>query len=117
MEYVKPDPMPDPIVDPSKIKEHNDKYLESLQSGFGGSGSSMGPPTPMGMGPPTPMTMDLVSTRWYFTFFNRRNGIFLSTFSTVRKNCSSDRKKLLKFEAEGQEFSKFLRSQKQFIKQ
>ena len=65
MEYVKPDPMPDPIVDPSKIKEHNDKYLESLQSGFGGSGSSMGPPTPMGMGPPTPMTMDLVSTRWY----------------------------------------------------
>jgi len=59
MEYVKPDPMPDPIVDPSKIKEHNDKYLESLQSGFGGSWSSMGPPTPMGMGPPTPMTMDL----------------------------------------------------------
>ena len=29
---------------------------------------------------------------------------------TVRKNCSSDREKLLKFEAEGQEFAKFLRS-------
>ena len=27
---------------------------------------------------------------------------------TVRKNCSSDRQKLLKFEAEGQEFAKFL---------
>ena len=26
---------------------------------------------------------------------------------TVRKNCSSDRQKLLKFEAEGQEFAKF----------
>ena len=29
---------------------------------------------------------------------------------TVRKNCSSDREKLLKFEAESREFSKFLRS-------
>mgnify|MGYP006863689267 CR=1 FL=1 len=29
---------------------------------------------------------------------------------TVRKNCSSDREKLLKFEAEGREFGKFLRS-------
>jgi hypothetical protein len=86
MEYVKPDPMPDPIVDPSKIKEHNDKYLESLQSGFGGSGSSMGPPTPMGMGPPTPMampptpmSMDLVSTHCYLTFLNHRKKI-LSNF-------------------------------------
>ena len=77
MEYVKPDPMPDPIVDPSKIKEHNDKYLESLQSGFGGSGSSMGPPTPMGMGPPTPMTMDLVSTHCYSTFLNHRKWYFV----------------------------------------
>jgi hypothetical protein len=33
----------------------------------------------------------------------------------VRKNCSSDRKKVLKFEAEGQEFAKFLRSLEQFI--
>ena len=33
----------------------------------------------------------------------------------VRKNCSSDREKLLKFEAEGREFAKFLRSLEQFI--
>ena len=33
----------------------------------------------------------------------------------VRKNCSSDREKLLKFEAEGWEFKKILRSQEQFI--
>ena len=40
------------------------------------------------------------------------NGILLSKlFSlTVRKKCSSDREKLLKFEAEGREFAKFLRS-------
>ena len=31
---------------------------------------------------------------------------------TVRKNCSSDREKLLKFEAEGRECAKFLRSLK-----
>ena len=34
---------------------------------------------------------------------------------TVRKKCSSYREKLLKFEAEGQEFPKFLRSLEQFI--
>ena len=34
---------------------------------------------------------------------------------TVRNNCSSDREKLLKFEAEGREFAKFLRSLEQFI--
>ena len=33
----------------------------------------------------------------------------------MRKNCSSDREKLLKFEAEGREVSKFLRSLEQFI--
>jgi hypothetical protein len=33
----------------------------------------------------------------------------------VRKNCSSDREKLLEFEAEGREFAKFLRSPEQFI--
>ena len=45
------------------------------------------------------------------------NGILLPKLSrpTVRKNCSSDREKLLKFEAEGGEFSKFLRSHEQFI--
>jgi hypothetical protein len=35
--------------------------------------------------------------------------------STVRKNCSSDRDKLLKFEAESQEFAKILSSLEQFI--
>ena len=34
---------------------------------------------------------------------------------TVRKNCSSDREKLLKFEAEGREFSNFLRSLELFV--
>ena len=33
----------------------------------------------------------------------------------MRKNCSSVREKLLKFEAEGREFAKFLRSLEQFI--
>ena len=33
----------------------------------------------------------------------------------MRKNCSSDQEKLLKFETEGREFAKFLRSVKQFI--
>ena len=44
-----------------------------------------------------------------------KNGILLpKLFSpTVRKNC--DREKLLKFEAEGREFAKFLRSLEQFI--
>ena len=35
--------------------------------------------------------------------------------TTVRKNCSSDQEKLLKFEAEGREFAKFLRSLEQVI--
>ena len=34
---------------------------------------------------------------------------------TARKNCSRDREKLLKFEAEGREFAKNLRSLEQFI--
>ena len=34
---------------------------------------------------------------------------------TVRKNCFNDQEKLLKFEAEGQEFVKILRSLEQFI--
>ena len=33
----------------------------------------------------------------------------------MRKNCSTDREKLLKFEAEGREFAKNLRSVEQFI--
>ena len=45
------------------------------------------------------------------------NGILLPKLfgPTVRKKCSSDREKLLKFEAEGREFAKFLRSLEQFI--
>ena len=45
------------------------------------------------------------------------NGILLPKlfWTTVRKKCSSDWEKLLKFEAEGREFSKFLRSLEQFI--
>ena len=34
---------------------------------------------------------------------------------TVKKKCSSDQEKLLKFEDEGQEFANFLRSLDQFI--
>ena len=33
----------------------------------------------------------------------------------MRKNCSGDRGKLLKFKTEGREFAKFLRSLEQFI--
>ena len=33
----------------------------------------------------------------------------------MRKDCSSDREKLLKFEAEGREFAKFSRLLEQFI--
>ena len=45
------------------------------------------------------------------------NGILLPKLflPTVRKDCSSDRVKLLKFEAEGREFAKFSRSLGQFI--
>ena len=41
-----------------------------------------------------------------------KNGILLPKlfWSTVSKNCSSDPEKLLKFEAEGQEFAKIMRS-------
>ena len=45
-------------------------------------------------------------------FYPRKFGILYQDCSDLllRKNCSSNRGKLLKFEAEGQEFSKFLRS-------
>ena len=48
---------------------------------------------------------------------NQNNGILLPKlfWPTVRKDCSSDPEKLLKFEAEGQEFAKILRSLEQFI--
>ena len=46
-----------------------------------------------------------------------KNGILLPKLfcPTVRRNCSSDQEKLLKFEAEGREFAKILKSQEQFI--
>ena len=48
---------------------------------------------------------------------SRSSGILLSKLflPNVRKNCSSDREKLLKFEAEGREFANFLRSLEQFL--
>ena len=47
----------------------------------------------------------------------KQNGILLPKlfWPSVRKKCSSDREKLLKFEAEGWEFAKYLRSLEQFI--
>ena len=52
-----------------------------------------------------------------WVWFATRNGILLPKlfWPTVRITCSSDQEKLLKFEAEGQEFAKFLRSLEQFI--
>ena len=46
-----------------------------------------------------------------------KNGILLPKLSwpTVRKNGSSDREKLLKFEAEGWEFARLLWSIEQFL--
>ena len=46
-----------------------------------------------------------------------KNGILLPKLlrHTVRKKCSSDQEKLLKFEAEGREFENVLRSQEQCI--
>ena len=47
----------------------------------------------------------------------RRNGTLLQKlfWPTVRRSCFSDGEKLLKYEAEGQEFAKCLRSLEQFI--
>ena len=54
---------------------------------------------------------------YLFTDLLCKNGIsFPKLFwSTVRKNCSRDQEKLLKLEAECQEFAKFLRYLEQFI--
>ena len=54
---------------------------------------------------------------YYCEEFSLINCIFLPKLflPTVRKNCSSDGEKLLKFEAECREFAKFLRSLQQFI--
>ena len=53
----------------------------------------------------------------HFMHFKKRRGILLPKFflPAVRKNCCSDREKLLKFKADGQEFARCLRSLEQFI--
>ena len=43
------------------------------------------------------------------------NNWHLVTEKPVRKKCSSDREKLLKFKVEGREFAKILRSLEQFV--
>ena len=67
---------------------------------------------------------DLICDAWqekifhiFIGFFKRRNGILLTKlfWHTVRKNCSSDREKLSKFEAENWELAKILTSLAQFI--
>ena len=45
--------------------------------------------------------------KWYF--------VTKIVLTYCEKKCCSDREKLLKFEAEGREFAKFLRSLEQFI--
>ena len=52
--------------------------------------------------------ISLSSMSWYFV-----SKIVLTNIK--KKKCSSVREKFLKFEAEGQEFAKFLRSLEQFI--
>ena len=49
--------------------------------------------------------------------WKKRNGILLPKlfWPTVRKNCSRDLEKLLKFEAEGREVAKILKTLEQFI--
>ena len=53
----------------------------------------------------------------YDSQYGKKTGILLPKlfWTTVRKNCFTDREKLSKFEAEGQEVSKILRPLKQFI--
>ena len=45
----------------------------------------------------------------------QNNGTYFDFKTTVRKDCSRDRENLLKFEAEVQEFAKFLIPLEQFI--
>ena len=48
------------------------------------------------------------------TLKENKEMVFYYQNCSVRKNCSSDREKLLKFDAEGSEFAKFLWSLEQF---
>ena len=62
-------------------------------------------------------TDDEIAGEAWENYKKRKNGILLPKlfWPTVRKNCSSDRENFLKFEAEGREFAKILRSLEQFI--
>ena len=55
----------------------------------------------------------------WLIFFLRIYGILLAKlfWPTMRKNCSSDWEKLLKFKTEGWEFAIIWRAQEQFVKQ
>ena len=62
----------------------------------------------------------LIFPIFFLTFFPLalyKNDILLPKLfvRTVRKKCSSDQEKISKFEAEGREFAKCLRSLEQFI--
>ena len=62
--------------------------------------------------------IEVVVTVQVFFFLQKFKKLFLfpKLFRpSVRKNCSSEREKLLKFETDGQEFAKILRSSEQFI--
>ena len=55
--------------------------------------------------------------KWHLEFIYGRKGILLPelVWHSVRKSCCSDWEKLLKFECDGREFKKNLRSPEQFI--
>ena len=97
-------------------------YGSYLANGFGGNGDTNVFPVPVltAMGSLDGGALSYV-TREARESHNPgmifRIGIFLPKLllPTVRKNCSSDKEKLLKFEAEGREFANFLRSLEQFI--
>ena len=64
--------------------------------------------------------MHCLPEKWdgYKTRLALQNDILLPKLflPTVRKNCSSNRERLLKLEAEGREFVNFLRSLEQFVR-
>ena len=59
--------------------------------------------------------MQLVSNNFYFLIFNGIYFVSKIVLTYCEKKKSSDREKLLKFEVEGGEFAKFLRSLEQHL--
>jgi hypothetical protein len=55
-------------------------------------------------------TVQIPVSQVSFVFFKKKQWYFVSKIVLTRKNCSSDREKLIKFEVEGREFAKILRS-------